>query len=231
MAEGRKLAVLGYAATVLVLVGVGVGGVKLLKSLSEAWRDIEAFDSALLPWDECRLALPDDSVGVVYSQRPAHGLAAVFERQVRMERQGEPPVVRWLPPSAAGSTDVNVYWYASAGASGPLLRLQYRWGACIVDLPGQTVSVLGRRDGITHAVETPGVDDGPTDPLWVRTEGAGGWRLGMGANVGRSLSGWPPETGGTYIGRIDCGAAPLRFVTADAEPEEEVETEDWGEVP
>lgn len=231
MAKGRKLAVLGYAGIALVLAAVGVGGVKLLKGLSEAWRDVEAFDSATLPWSECRLVVPDDSVEVVYLQRPAHGLAALFERQVRVQRRGEPPVDRWIPPSAAGPTDVNVYWYASAGASGPLLRLQYRWGACLVDLPRQTVSVLGTRDGVTHAVETPETDDGPADPLWVRGDEAGAWRLSMGVNVGRQLMGWPPQTGGTYVGRIDCQTRPPRYVTADEEPEEEIKSEDWTEMP
>ena len=231
MAKGRKLAVLGYAGIALVLAGVGIGGVRLLESLSEAWRDVEAFDSTALPWDECRLLLPDDSVQVTYLQRPAHGLIVLFERQVRMQREGEPAVVRLVPPNAAGPTDVNVYWYASAGASGPLLRLQYRWGACLVDLPRQTVSVLGTRDGVTHAVEVPDEDAGPLEPLWVRGVGGETWRLSMGVAVSKRLRGWPPETGGTYLGRVDCQTRPPRFVPAAEEPEDEIRTEDWKEVP
>ena len=231
MAQSRQLAVFGYAALALVLAGLVLGGVKLLESLADAWRDVEAFDSAKLPWEECRLPLPDDSVAVFYLQRPAHGIAALVERQVRLERHGEPPITRWIPPSMSGKTDVNVYWYASAGASGPLLKLEHRWGACLLDLPRRTVSAIGRRAGVTHLVEIPDSDDGPVEPLWVRGEAPGEWRFSAGATVGRHLVAWPPESGGTYLGRIDCKALPLRFVPAEEAAVEPIEPEDWKEVP
>ncbi len=165
------------------------------------------------------ITLPDGSGRVTFEQTHIHEYFAEYDRRVMLSTEKFSNVECLLPTNVGGRTEMNVYWYALDASSARFLRLQDFWGEYLIDLDeGRSRSIV-RVNGAAYVgdIRTP-----YSDSLIAVSE-AGERTVYIGESQNELLDDRIANSPGTYLGRIDGTARPLRFVPALEESEKAIE--------
>lgn len=175
-------------------------------------------------WIECAIPLPEGHGPLFFARARAHPFFAEYDRKLRFMSPEGKEAVGWVPPNIGGRTMINLYWYPASEKEGPYVRFVERWWVYVADVRQRTLNLMGELRGELYICEIPsGRKVGGFSSGWGQSDGEEEPTYHVGGNEGHKVTGMLAQGQGEYIGRLDGRTEPVRFVSRDDAPEEEIE--------